>query len=37
MAIKVRISDEMKALLKGREDIIIDVRIGNYLNTEFLR
>ena len=37
MTIKVRSLDEMKALLKGREDIIIDVRIGDYLNTEFLR
>lgn len=37
MAIKVRVPDEMKELLKGREDIIIDVRIGDYLNTEFLR
>lgn len=37
MAINVRVPDEMKVLLKGREDIIIDVRIGDYLNTEFLR
>ncbi len=37
MAINVRVPEEMKVLLKGREDIIIDVRIGDYLNTEFLR
>lgn len=37
MAINVRVPDEMKALLKGREDVVIDVRIGDYLNTEFLR
>ncbi|MGN1342561.1 MAG: hypothetical protein ACI4VL_04995 [Bacilli bacterium] len=37
MAIKVAVPKEMESLLKNHTDIIIDVRIGDYLNTNFLR
>ena len=37
MAIQVGVPKEMEYLLKDRKDIVIDVRIGDYLNTDFLR
>ena len=37
MAIKIALPQGMEEILKGRNDIVIDVRIGNYINDDFLK
>ena len=37
MAIQVGVPKEMEYLLKNRKDIVVDVRIGDYLDDAFLK